>query len=136
MRAAIERAADLARRLPALARRLGRLPRLAWALIGLLVFAGVDVVYQVAHKPSELVALLPSAPKPPEETWTAYGDLFRENATPLVRAELLAALVQAESSGDPLALPPWRFRFTLDPRGVYGPSSSAVGIMQMTDGNY
>ena len=130
------RAAALARRLPALARRLRGIPRTAWVVVTLLVLAGLNVAYQVAHKPAELVALIPSARKLPDETWRTYEDVFRENSTPLVRAELLAALVQAESGGDPLALPPWRFRFTLDLRGVYAPSSSAVGILQMTDANY
>ena len=130
------RAAVLARRLPALARRLRRIPWIVWAAVALLVLAGLNLAYQVARKPTELVALIPSARKAPDETWRAYEDLFREYSTPIVRAELLAALVQAESAGDPLALPPWRFHLTLDLRGVYAPSSSAVGILQMTDGNY
>lgn len=96
-----------------------------------------NALYQVYRKPSELVGMVtPASPKPPAETWRTYGDLFEEHSTALARPELLAALVQAESSGDPVALPDWRFRLTVDPRSVYAPPSSAVGILQMTDGNY
>jgi len=131
------RAAAWRRRLAAALERARRLPPAAWTALALLLLVCANAVYQVGRKPTELVGLVtPASPKPPAETWRAYGGLFREHATAAVRPELLAALVQAESSGDPVALPDWRLRLTADPRYLYAPPSSAVGLLQMTDGNY
>ena len=47
--------------------------------------------------------------------------------------ELLAALAQVESAGNPVATTYWRWRLTSDPFAVYQPASSAVGMYQMTD---
>src|SRR5438094_1852038 len=47
--------------------------------------------------------------------------------------ELLAALAQVESAGNPVATTYWRWRLTSDPFAVYEPASSAVGMYQMTD---
>jgi hypothetical protein len=88
-------------------------------------------------KPTELLGFVaPSAPKLPAETWREYRNLFEEHATEAIRPELLAALVQAESSGDPLARTYWRFRWSTNPLELYGPASSAVGLLQMTDATY
>ncbi len=104
---------------------------------GLAALAGANACYQMARKPNELLGLLlPRAAKAPSETWRAYGGLFREHSTPAVAPELLAALVQVESAGDPLARARWRFRWSANPFNVYGPASSAVGLLQMTDGTY
>ena len=117
-------------------RRLRRLPRPALALLAVAALALACVAYQLAHKPTELLAVLvPSAPRPPARTWEDYRPLFELHATAIVRPELLAALAQAESGGDPLASPPWRFRWSPNPLELYGPASSAVGLLQMTDGN-
>jgi hypothetical protein len=117
--------------------RLAKLPPLAWVLIGLVLFLTVNFVVQVVRKPTELLGLVFAPdPLPPEQTWSRYGPLFRENSTEVVRPELLAALVQVESSGDPLARTYWRWRWTLDPLRVYAPASSAVGLLQITDGTY
>jgi hypothetical protein len=91
----------------------------------------------VVRKPTELVALV-RGPEPlaPAQTWERYGAACRENATPLVRAEVLAALIQAESAGDPLARTYWRWRWSWNPFEVYAPASSAVGILQITDGTF
>lgn len=119
-----------------LARRVGRLPRPALALLAAIAMALACVAYQLARKPTELLAaVVPSAPKPPARTWANYRPLFEAHATPIARPELLAALAQAESGGDPLASPPWRFRWSPNPLDLYGPPSTAVGLMQMTDGN-
>lgn len=118
-------------------RRWPRLPAAAWVAAGLLALAGANACYQLARKPSELLGLLlPTTAKAPAETWKAYGGLFRENSTPGIGPELLAALAQVESSGDPLARPAWRFRWSANPFKVYGPASSAVGLLQMTDATY
>jgi hypothetical protein len=113
-----------------------RLPRAALILLAVSALAVAGVTYQLARKPTELLAaVVPSAPKPPERTWEDYRPLFEAHATAAVSPELLAALAQAESGGDPLATPRWTFRWSTNPLDLYGPPSSAVGLLQMTDGN-
>ncbi len=125
------------RRVASLGPRLAKLPPLAWVLIGLVLLVTVNFAVQVVRKPTELLGLVFAPdPLPPEQTWSRYGPLFRENSTDLIRPELLAALVQVESSGDPLARTYWRWRWTLDPFDVYAPASSAGGLLQITDGTY
>jgi hypothetical protein len=125
-----------------LARRLARAAirapiALRLALLGvlvLIVLATLNVVYQVARKPTELLGLVfAPAPLTLSETWARYGAQFRGHATDLVRAELLAALAHAESQGDPLARTAWRWRWTWNPFAFYAPASSAVGLYQITD---
>ena len=72
----------------------------------------------------------------PEATWAEYGTLFRAHSTGVVAPELLAALAQAESAGDPLATTYWEWRWSWNPLDLRGPASSAVGLLQMTDGNF
>ncbi len=116
--------------------RARRLPRVVQAASLAAVLAVATVGWQVAHKPAELLAaVVPTAPKPPSGTWEAYRPSFEAHATAVVRPELLAALAQAESAGDPLATPPWEFRLRANPLDLYGPPSSAAGLLQMTDGN-
>jgi hypothetical protein len=104
-------------------------------MIAAAALALAGIVYQLARKPTELLAaIVPSAAKSPDQTWAEYGPLFEAHATSIVRPELLAALAQAESGGDPLASPPWRFRWSTNPLDLYGPASSAVGLLQITDG--
>ncbi len=126
-----------ARRAARRAWRRGReLPRPVLALAAAVALALGTVAWQVAHKPTELLtAVVPAAPKPPALTWQEYRSLFEAHATSIVTPELLAALVQAESAGDPLASPAWRFRWSANPLDLYGPPSSAVGLLQMTDAN-
>jgi hypothetical protein len=93
-------------------------------------------VYQVVRKPTELFGVVPPLTKAPRMTWSAYGPLFRRYSTDLVSPELLAALVQAESTGDPLARTFWRWRWSWNPLDLYGPASSAVGLLQITDGTF
>jgi hypothetical protein len=50
--------------------------------------------------------------------------------------ELLAALAQGESSGNPVERTYWRWRWSFNPFAIYQPASSAVGLFQMTDGAY
>ncbi len=110
-------------------------------VVGLALAAGAilvaDAIYQIARKPTEIVGMVvPSSTKTPRETWEEYGQLFRKHSTEIVRPELLAALVQAESAGDPLARTYWKWRWTWNPLDIYGPASSAVGILQITDGTF
>ena len=93
-----------------------------------------NLVYQVARKPTEVFFPLSSLlDKMPAETWRAYGPLFREYSTAAIAPELLAALAQAESAGNPVAQTYWRWRLTWRPFAIYQPASSAVGLYQMTD---
>ena len=71
--------------------------------------------------------------KMPGETWRQYGALFREYSTHAITPELLAALAQVESDGNPVERTYWRWRLTWHPFAIYEPASSAVGMYQMTD---
>jgi hypothetical protein len=106
--------------------------------IALVVAAfALNWVYQVVRKPAELFFPVSGALfKTPAETWRQYGPLFRRHATAVITPELLAALAQVEASGNPVARTPWRFRVSHDPREVYRPASSAVGMYQITDGTF
>jgi len=102
-----------------------------------VLWAPINLVYQVTQKPSELLTPLSARLiKTPQETWQSYALLFRRYATENVGPELLAALAQAESAGNPVATTYWRWRFSLNPLSIYRPSSSSVGMYQMTDAAY
>jgi hypothetical protein len=104
--------------------------------VALLVCAA-DVAYQVARKPTEILGLVaPSAAKSPESTWEDYGRLFDAHSTEIVSPALLAALAQVESAGDPLARTYWRWRWSWNVLELYAPASSAVGMLQITDGTF
>jgi hypothetical protein len=110
---------------------------LVWiaALAALLVAA--NLVYHAVRKPTEVLAVVvPSSAKTPSETWSAYGSSFGASSTEIVTPDLLAALAQVESAGDPLARTYWRWRWSWNPLQVYGPASSAVGLLQITDGTF
>jgi len=94
-------------------------------------------VYQVVRKPAELFFPVSGAlDKTPTETWQHYEPIFRRHSTAVMTPELLAALAQVEGSGNPVARTPWRLRASSDPREVYRPASSAVGMYQITDGTF
>ena len=89
------------------------------------------------RKPTELFFFVGGAlDKVPSETWRQYGPLFRKYSTDTISPELLAALAQVESTGNPLVRTYWRWRLTWNPFGLYKPASSAVGLLQMTDAAY
>jgi hypothetical protein len=122
-------------------RKLARTPRIVRiagsAAILLAVFAGANLVYQVIRKPTELFFFVGHRlDKEPPETWRQYGALFRTYSTSTITPELLAALVQIESSGNPVDRTYWRWRWSFNPFAIYQPASSAVGLTQMTDGAY
>jgi len=94
-------------------------------------------VYQAFRKPAELLfPVSGTLAKTPAETWAQYAPLFRRYSTALISPQLLAALAQVEGAGDPMARPPWRWRASTDPRQVYRPASSAVGMYQITDATF
>ena len=106
------------------------------AAVALLLIL-VNLTYQVILKPTELYFPIEDAlHKTHEQTWRAYGHLFRRHATPVITAEFLAALAQTEASGNPVARTYWRFAWTTDPFGIYRPASSAVGMFQIIDGTF
>ena len=103
----------------------------------LALFALTNLVYHVIRKPTELFVFVGNAlDKEPAETWRQYGSLFRSFSTGTITPELLAALVQVESSGNPLDRTYWRWRWSFNPFAIYQPASSAVGLTQMTDGAF
>jgi hypothetical protein len=106
-------------------------------VIILLVWAGVNWMYQAINKPTEVFfALDDTLDKSPPETWRQYGSLFREHSTSVITPDLLAALAQVEGGGNPVARTYWRWRLTRNPLGLYQPASSAVGMYQITDGTF
>lgn len=121
--------------------KLARAPRMVriagGAAILLAVMTLVNLVYHVILKPTELFAFIGHRlDKEPAETWRQYGPLFRNLSTTTITPELLAALAQIESSGNPVDRTYWRWRWSFDPFAIYQPASSAVGLYQMIDGAY
>jgi hypothetical protein len=106
------------------------------AVLLVVVWAAVNWIVQVVRKPTEVFAVSGSLAKVPAQTWRQYGPLFDEHSTAVITPELLAALAQVESSGDPVARTYWRWRFSWNPFELYGPASSAVGMFQITDGTF
>jgi hypothetical protein len=105
------------------------------ALLAVVTLA--NLVYHVIHKPTELFAFVGHRlDKEPAETWRSYGPLFRTYSTSAIAPELLAALAQIESSGNPVDRTYWRWRWSFNPFAIYQPASSAVGLFQMIDGAF
>jgi hypothetical protein len=103
----------------------------------LAVITLANLVYHVIHKPTELFAFIGHRlDKEPPETWRQYGPLFRTYSTSAIAPELLAALAQIESSGNPVDRTYWRWRWSFNPFAIYQPASSAVGLFQMIDGAF
>jgi hypothetical protein len=122
-------------------RTLAKVPRAARiagvAAILLATFMLTNLIYHVIHKPTELFFFVGHRlDKEPPETWRQYGALFRIYSTQSITPELLAALAQVESSGNPVDRTYWRWRWSFNPFAVYQPASSAVGLFQMIDGAY
>lgn len=98
--------------------------------------AALNWLVQAARKPSEALFPFDGFTKSPRDTWQAYAHLFAAHATDAVPAELLAALAQAESAGNPVARTYWRWRLDWNPIEIYRPASSAVGMYQITDARF
>ena len=122
-------------------RKLAKVPR-AFRIAGgvailLVTVTLANLIYHVIHKPTELFFFVGHRlDKEPAETWRQYGALFRTYSTHSITPELLAALAQVESSGNPVDRTYWRWRFSFNPFAIYQPASSAVGLFQMTDPAY
>jgi hypothetical protein len=103
----------------------------------LATLALANLIYHVIHKPTELFFFVGHRlDKEPSETWRQYGALFRTYSTSAITPELLAALAQVESSGNPVDRTYWRWRWSFNPFAIYQPASSAVGLFQTTDPAY
>ncbi len=108
-----------------------------WCILGLAGFFTLNLVYQVIRKPGELFAPVSgSMAKTPASTWQSYGALFEEYSTSIISPELLAALAQVESDGNPVARTYWRWQWSWNPLEIYRPASSALGMFQLTDGTF
>ncbi len=104
------------------------------AILLVALWSGVNSMYQVVRKPTELFFPVSGAlSKRPAETWRHYAPLFRAHSTAVITPELLAALAQVEGAGNPVARTYWRWQLALNPFEVYRPASSAVGMYQITD---
>ena len=107
---------------------------IAIAAVALGLFSVTNFVYHVLRKPTEMFFPVSGAlNKMPAETWRQYAPLFKEYSTATITPELLAALAQVESAGNPVARTYWRWRLTWHPFEIYQPASSAVGMYQLTD---
>jgi hypothetical protein len=107
------------------------------AIVVVGLWAAVNWVYHVVHKPTELLFPVSSALiKTPAETWREYEPHFRKHATAVIAPELLAALAQVESAGNPLAQTYWQWHLAWNPFELYRPASSAVGMYQTTDATF
>ena len=107
------------------------------AALVLVAVSLANLVYHIVRKPSELLFFVGGAlDKEPIETWRQYEPLFHTYSTSTITPELLAALAQVESTGNPVARTYWRWQLAWNPFAVYKPASSAVGMYQMTDGAY
>ena len=139
------RTARLMRRAARLARRVRRwwrpAPRPAKILMGvvltLVVWLLCNWIYQVVRKPSELFfPVSGTLNKSPAATWQQYAPIFKKFATSVMTPDFLAAIAQVEGSGNPVARTYWRWSWSSQPFEVYRPASSAVGMYQITDGNF
>lgn len=122
-------------------RNFRRAPGPIQLLIGVAVVVGVwfllNLGYQVIRKPTELFFPVSGVlHKHPQETWASYAPIFRRHSTATITPSLLAALAQVEGSGNPVVRTYWRWSLTHRPFEIYKPASSAVGMMQLTDGTF
>jgi Transglycosylase SLT domain len=125
-------------------RKSRRFARLRWkgalvwrCVLGIAAFFALNLIYQVARKPGEIFAPISgSLSKNPVSTWQSYGALFEKHSTNIISPELLAALAQVESDGNPIARTYWRWQWSWNPFEIYRPASSALGMFQITDGTF
>jgi len=108
-----------------------------YCVLAICGFFVVNWIYQAIRKPGELFTpISASLSKSPESTWQSYGSLFEKHSTSIISPEFLAALAQVEGDGNPVARTYWRWKWSWNPFEIYRPASSAVGMFQITDGNF
>src|ERR1700752_2198109 len=116
-------------------RKLATVPtalRIAFVVAAILTAAALsNVAYQVVRKPTELLFFVGGAlDKVPSEPWRQYGPLFRKYSTDTITPELLAALAQIESTGNPVARTYWRWRLTWNPLGYTSPRRAPLAFIR------
>ncbi len=127
---------DMGRRAPRKAKKKNWSLGLILITLGLTAFT-INLSYQLFNKPTELLRVMGIwKSRTVTDTWAAYGSDFERYSTPVISPQFLAALAQAESSGNPVAAPPWRWQWTSNVARIYAPASTSVGLFQMTDGTY
>ena len=84
--------------------------------LGIAGFFAVNLIYQVVRKPGELFApdQWPST-KVPRLSGRVTERFFEEHSTSIISPELLAALAQVESDGNPVARTYWRWQWSWNP---------------------
>lgn len=97
----------------------------------------LNLVFQIYQNPIHIFSFV-SRPfsKTPQQTWKQYGEVFQELGDSHLTPELLAAIAQVESNGNPLAAPAWKVEATTDLAQIFAPASSAFGLMQITKGTF
>lgn len=106
-------------------------------LIALVAFASINIFNVLQRQPIEILAWIPvTGPVSKDVHWERYRSEFTKFSTPLVDAETLAAISYTESSGNPLARPPWIFKPKLDFWNSLKPQSTAFGLMQFTQSTF
>ena len=107
------------------------------ALILVGSFFAVNFLVQITRKPAEALGLLGlGRSRSVTETWRAFSHDFERHATEIIDPTFLAAMAQVESSGNPLATPKWRFRWSGSIWNWFAPESTSVGLFQFTDGAF
>jgi hypothetical protein len=110
-------------------------------LSGTLILVGsvfaLNFLVQIARKPAEALGMLGlGKSRSISETWRVHSRDFRKHATEITAPTFLAAMAQVESSGNALATPKWRFRWSGSWWRWFAPESTSVGLFQLTDGAY
>jgi hypothetical protein len=108
-----------------------------WALCFLSLLPVVNWAYHLVRNPSQVLSPFHRAlAKTPGNTWDSYRESFIDNSTEIMTPELLAAIAQSESAGNPTAQPYWRWDLSSNPFEIYSPASSSSGLFQLTQGTY
>jgi hypothetical protein len=104
-------------------------------LVGL--FFALNFLVQIARKPAEALGMLGlGKSRGIAETWRVYSRDFQRHATEVAAPTFLAAMAQVESSGNRLATPKWRFRWSGSSWSWFAPESTSVGLFQFTNGTF
>jgi hypothetical protein len=107
------------------------------AVVAVGVFFAVNFLVQIARKPAEALGMLGlGRSRSVAETWRVFSRDFQRHATEITTPTFLAAMAQVESSGNPLATPRWRFRWSGSIWRWFAPESTSVGLFLLTDGGF
>jgi hypothetical protein len=97
-------------------------------------FFALNFLVQIARKPAEALGILGlGKSRSVAATWQVFSRDFQRHATEITAPTFLASMAQVESSGNPLATPKWRFRWSGSAWRWFAPESTSVGLFQLTD---